>query len=362
MAGKRLIPIFKHKRFQRVLLAAVLISCVVSVYFFMRQPELKDTDIAASVNNEPISVMELRDTMIRLKASVFMEFSKKHDYVDNDDFWHGSIDGQNPLAGLRETALKEIVHRKVKLSLHKKHGLISDIDYSAILKDLNSENADRKSKVEKKETIYGPQKIDLMQYYTVLDSKNDDVVTKQLEKEKIIDTSDDNLKQYYEEIKAKHYKLPDKIKILKIELRFYANGDTDLNEDEAEKMIKEAEKRLTNGESFETVAKAFNKDGSLIQYTFEPEHFPKRDLTLLKTFNAAEKLKPGEISKAFQTDSTFEIIKCVDREDSGYSAFSDVKESVKENLVRVKLEQHISTLSDSAVIKKNEAIFDKLTF
>ncbi|WP_372661941.1 peptidylprolyl isomerase [Cohnella sp.] len=362
MDGKGLIPIFKHKLFQRVLLAAVLICCVVSVYFFLRQPELKDTDTAVSVNNEPISVMELRDTMIRLKANVFMEFSKKHDYVDNDDFWESSIDGKNPLAVLRETALKEIVQRKVKLSLHKKHGLISDTDYSAILNGLNSENEDRKSKVEKKEIIYGPQKIDLMQYYTVLDSKNDDVVIKQLEEEKIIDTSDDSLEQYYEETKAKNYKLPDKIKILKIEVRFFANGATVLNENEAEKMIKEAEKGLTNGESFETVAKAFNKDGSVIQYTFEPEQFPKRDLTLLKTFGVAQALKPGEISKPFQTDSTFEIIKCVDKEDSGYKAFSDVKASVKENLVREKLNEYINALSDHAVIKKNEAIFNKLTF
>lgn len=362
MAGKRSTHIFKRRLFQSVLLAVVLISCVVSVYFFMRQPELKVTETAVSINNEPISVMELRDTMIRLKASVFMEFSKKHDYIDNDDFWHSSVDGQNPLAVLRETALKEIVQRKVKLSLHKKNGLISDTDYSAILKGLNGENADRKSKVAKKETIYGPEKIDLMQYYTVLDSKNDDVVTKQLEKEKIIDTSDDNLKRYYEETKAKNYKLPDKIKILKIELRFFANGETVLDENEAGKMIKEAEKRLTNGESFEAVAKAFNKDGSLIPYTFDPAHFPKRDLTLLKTFDVAEKLKLGEISKAFKTDSTFEIIKCVDREDSGYSTFSDMKDSVTANLVREKLNQYIRALSDSAVIKKNEAVFDRVTF
>ncbi|MFD0693724.1 peptidylprolyl isomerase [Paenibacillus sp. GCM10027628] len=359
MAGKR--SIYKHKLFQGALLAAVLISCAISVYFFMRQPELKATETAASVNNEPISVMELRDTMIRLKASVFMEFSKKHDYIDNDAFWDSSIDGQNPLAVLRETALKEIVQRKVKLSLDKKYELISDTDYASIQKGLYSENSDRKSKVEKKETIYGPQKIDLMQYYTVLDSKNDDVVTKHLEEEKIIDVSDDNLKQYYEEIKAKNYKLPDKIKILKIELRF-ANGDTDLSEDEAGKRIQEAVKSLTNGESFETVAKAFNKDGSLSTYTFEPDHFPKRDRTLLKIFDAAQALKPGEISKAFQTDSTFEIIKVVDKEDSGYSAFSDVKESVKENLERAKLDQYIRTLSDSAVIKKNEAVFDRVTF
>ncbi len=361
MAGNISIYISKLKALYVVIIAAVLIIGGISACFILRQSGPKDTEIAAFVNNEAISVMELKDTMTRLKASVFMEFSKKYDAIDNYDFWHSSIDGENPLAVLRENALKEIVQRKIKLFLDKKYGLISDTDYPAILKDLDKENADRKSKIEKNETIYGPKKIDLNFYYTILDSKNDEELIKQLEKENIIKNSDENLKQFYEEIKDKYYKHPDRVTVLRIELQF-ANGNTDLNEEEAKNRIEQAEKRLKNGESFETVAKVFNKDGSLGQYTFDPDKFPKRDRKLLKIFEVAQGLKTGETSEAFQTDSTFEIIKCVGREDTGYSKFSDIKGNVEKQFEKAKFDQYISELTDNAVIKKNAAIFDKVSF
>ncbi len=112
--------------------------------------------VAATVNNEPVSVRELQRSANAQRAAVYEYFHQKYGATDDGGFWDRHYGSERPRDLLLDRALAQCVSIKVQQVLARDAGLWPDITYSAFLESLARENARRKAVVAAGGVIYGP--------------------------------------------------------------------------------------------------------------------------------------------------------------------------------------------------------------
>ena len=121
--------------------------------------------IAAWVNDEPISEAELKHWMLLEKANVFNYFYQKYNMPDSDDFWTQKLDDEIPLTMLKIVALEKAKRCKTQQLLALKKGIIKTANFHEIISQLGSINAARKKKMENGEAVYGPVQFTTRTYF-----------------------------------------------------------------------------------------------------------------------------------------------------------------------------------------------------
>jgi peptidyl-prolyl cis-trans isomerase C len=107
--------------------------------------------------------------------------------------------------------------------------------------------------------------------------------------------------------------------------------------------------KLAKGEKFEALAKQYSLDGSKdyggdLGYFSSPEMVPAFS-------KAAFELKKGEISKPIKTDFGWHIIKLEDRKQGTAQPFDQVKNAIRNVLVRQKVQEKLASLKDTAKVE-----------
>ncbi len=107
--------------------------------------------------------------------------------------------------------------------------------------------------------------------------------------------------------------------------------------------------KLNKGEKFEALAKQFSLDGSKdyggdLGYFSAPEMVPAFS-------KAAFELKKGEISKPIKTDFGWHIIKLEDRKQGTAQPYDQVKNAIRNVLVRQKVQEKLASLKDTAKVE-----------
>ena len=107
--------------------------------------------------------------------------------------------------------------------------------------------------------------------------------------------------------------------------------------------------KLAKGEKFEALAKQFSLDGSKdyggdLGYFSSPEMVPAFS-------KAAFELKKGEISKPVKTDFGWHVIKLEDRKQGTAQPFDQVKNAIRNVLVRQKVQEKLASLKDTAKVE-----------
>ncbi len=130
--------------------------------------------------------------------------------------------------------------------------------------------------------------------------------------------------------------------------------------------------KLKDGAKFEDMAKQYSLDGSKdfggdLGYFTAPEMVPEFS-------KAAFSLKVGDISKPVKTDFGWHIIKLEDRKQGAAQPYDQVKDAIRNVLVRKKVQETLASLKDSAKVeivdedlkkiadeaaKQRKAIFDQ---
>jgi peptidyl-prolyl cis-trans isomerase C len=107
--------------------------------------------------------------------------------------------------------------------------------------------------------------------------------------------------------------------------------------------------KLTKGEKFEALAKQFSLDGSKdyggdLGYFSAPEMVPAFS-------KAAFELQAGQVSKPVKTDFGWHIIKLEDRKKGTAQPYDQVKNAIRNVLVRQKVQAKLASLKDVAKVE-----------
>jgi peptidyl-prolyl cis-trans isomerase C len=117
----------------------------------------------------------------------------------------------------------------------------------------------------------------------------------------------------------------------------------------SEKEAKAVLEKLGKGEKFEALAKQFSLDGSKdyggdLGYFSSPEMVPAFS-------KAAFELKKGEISPPIKTDFGWHVIKLEDRKQGAAQPYDQVKNAIRNVLVRKKVQEKLASLKDTAKVE-----------
>lgn len=164
----------------------------------------KDSSIAV-INGENISLNLLKHYVLKNRAAVINQFTKKYKVTDYTNFWYSSYGNQEvPAQILKDNSLQDCISTSIQLILAKKQGVLNDISYEGFLKKWQESNKLRKQEVLEKKTIYGPVEFNESSYFEYLFS----LTVLELKKilcSKEFDTTEKNMKDFYERNKLKMY-------------------------------------------------------------------------------------------------------------------------------------------------------------
>lgn len=158
----------------------------------------KNTDIAFMVDGVAVEKDELVFYMDRLFDSVLFEIEDEYGliYENRNDYWSAEIGDTTPLEYLKKSAVDEIVRIKVIQIEAKKHGLKSEMQYSAQVKDWKEDNAKRIQADEAGEIVYGVVERSFYTYINTCFLEVQSDLQEKLKQNEIIITENE-MRQYY---------------------------------------------------------------------------------------------------------------------------------------------------------------------
>ncbi|OME87775.1 hypothetical protein BK120_00095 [Paenibacillus sp. FSL A5-0031] len=335
-----------------ILLSSVIIvlTLIFLTALFFDHPLDNNDQTVATINGEPIQASEF---MLILKnnyvAKTYNYFSNKYGIYDFKDFWFNVYGDEKPIEYAKKMALKEMVKIKSEQMLTRQYGVINDISYAALLKELEKENKRRKTAVENNQVIYGPKQYSEYQYFSHVFTNN------VLELKKILGQKKFNMKESdlldeYENLKEKYFMGAYQIKVEKFTMNKNEHAHT---------FMKKLELGLQNGDSLEKL-KNINKVIKIETQTFN-EITAKTDYDLNpQLLSEAQKLSVGEISNIIDENNTLTIIKCMENKERGFQDFNEVKAQVKKIFLEQKYEELVQNVIEEADVKIVEKIYNNL--
>lgn len=338
-----------------------IILCTILVCLSVYLLSFKRDSAVAFVDGEPVTADELRMFMNNLKTEVSTSYQEKYGVSQIDDhFWKKDFSGSSPIQTLRNKALDEAVTVKVKQMIGKKLGLVQDISYKAILNNLNAENKRRAEAVSKNEIIFGPEKFSIDTYFTYYMSNMEADSIQQLMLNEMKPTGQE-MRDYYDANKEMLFKHPDYIKIKKYAISFVdANNQTD--ENKKKKAAQKAEEILAAVKNEQDLTG--NEDVKIEEQVFEPQNNLLDSRLFTTILYEAQKLSMGQVSPIFEYQGTYDIIKCLERNDSGYLSFDEVEKNnplaLLKPIAKTKYDQYVESLRKAAKVEKAERKFNRV--
>jgi len=259
----------------------------------------------------------------------------------------GSLDGDR-LAELKKNIIDNIVNTELLFQEAKAKNVKVDenrvmAQYNGLMSRYNSEEEFVKSLAREHFTVEQLK----------AEIRKGQMIGAMLEKElfKNIKIADEQAREYFEKNKDK-YKRPDMVKARHILIKLEPDASSDKVAD-VNKRIREIEKKIAEGGSFEELAKKFS-EGPSAPRGGDLGLFPRG--VMVKEFeDVAFSLKPGEVSKPVRTQFGLHLIKVEEIQEAGVPDFEKVKKSIAQNIEndeRKKLvEQYIEGLKNKSEIK-----------
>lgn len=177
--------------------------------------------------------------------------------------------------------------------------------------------------------------------------------------------SNNDLKKYYDDVKKDYYKKDCNLVIEKIVLQYF-DKDGNVNINKKNDMFLEAKdikNKLQSGENFEVLAYKYNTDEKL-KMDYGRQEFNDNTIKNISLYNntleeAARTLKNGQVyDDIIDAGDSYNIIKCIYRENDQYKAFDDVKEDVKQKYIDKEYNAIIENLEKSSHIKINTTVYN----
>ncbi|NOU62703.1 hypothetical protein GC096_01415 [Paenibacillus sp. LMG 31461] len=334
----------KKRILQGFIIIVVLLCCTA---FFYSKP-IKDDQIVATVNGEPIRVSEFMLIMNNnYVAKTYNYFTNKYGVKDYQDFWSTRYGNEKPIDYAKSLTLKEWIRIKSEQILMKQYGVVSDMTYESFLNELEKENNRRKTAVENKQVIYGPVEYSEYQYFSHIFTNDVIELKKILGKEKFKMTENE-LKDAYEQLKEKYFRESYDIKVEKISMK---------KSEHADEIMRELQRSLGQADSFEKL-KSNDKDIVFGTQTFN-ETTAKTDYDVNpQLLIEAQQLSVGDISDIIEENNTLTIIKCMESKERGFQEYDQVKEQVNDRILEEKYEDLVQHTIKNAKVKVVDKVFN----
>ncbi|MFC5404134.1 hypothetical protein [Cohnella soli] len=126
---------------------------------------VKDQEIVASVDGEPIRYGEFALMMMRERSKAVQYFYDKYKAEDSTRYWTTRFGKEIPIEWLKSAALDEARRIKVQQMIARDEGIVQRIDYSDFRNGWIEENERRRKAADKKMILYGPLQYDENTYY-----------------------------------------------------------------------------------------------------------------------------------------------------------------------------------------------------
>ncbi len=118
--------------------------------------ETNKSGIVALVDNEPVTATELKHWILLNKTKVYNHFYRNYEIAGYNDFWEGVYNNKSPRQMLINLALEDAVRFKVQQLIALEKGIVSNIRYDDLIKEMNQVNLEREKSIEKGQPVYGP--------------------------------------------------------------------------------------------------------------------------------------------------------------------------------------------------------------
>lgn len=122
--------------------------------------------IVARVNNEAITISEMKHWMLLEKANVYNYFYRKYKVEDSKAFWAHMYGGEIPLEKLKRIAFQQAKRCKIQQIIALEKGIIETATFVEILMELEKVNSERKKKVANGDPIFGPVQFTSRSYFS----------------------------------------------------------------------------------------------------------------------------------------------------------------------------------------------------
>lgn len=330
-------------------LKCITVASLVAVSMVGCSSSVKDSEVVATVNGKDITVGYYKTTLALQKQAI--------ESMYGPEIWEQEFEqGTKFKDKFKEDVLGQITDIYSIYDEAEKEKLLGskeEIDKSfEEMKKIISEDEEYKKNLEK---------IGVNDEY-IKNQQAQDIAIKNYKKdfEEKTKISDEEAKAYYDKNKDEFY--VDEVQASHILISTKDENDKPLSEAKKKEAKAKAEKilkQVKDGGDFEKLAKEnsacpSSEKGGDLGYFGKGEMVPEFDEVTFK-------LKEGEISDIVETEFGYHIIKLVDKKQET-TPFKDVKDSIKQNLVKDKFNKKVEEIVKNSKIDKNEDLLEKITF
>jgi hypothetical protein len=317
----------------KYMLSAIFTVC--SFYYCNSQVNLNE-EIIAHVNEDILYVQEFKKIMNSNEAILYQYFSNQKGVPSGKDFWkYPMANGKAPIDSLKAISLKLGIRNRVEWQYLKREGIVKTSDYYNSISEFKKENEDRKEKILKNQTVYGPEQLNFEVYLSNAKSKAI-LKLRELKLDQIF--SDADVKKYYEEHKNKSFRIP---KTVNIKWILVKNSQLDI-------LNSFPDHNLSNSQ-FESIVKSF--DLVVQSHLFIPENSKNDEIKYSDLFHLISDIQKEQITLQ-PLGNDFTRIIYVDKViHNGYINLDDVRHVVKNRLFEIWYDNKVDQLIvDSKII------------
>ncbi|MFO7753447.1 MAG: SurA N-terminal domain-containing protein [Desulfobacteraceae bacterium] len=151
-----------------------------------------------------------------------------------------------------------------------------------------------------------------------------------------VEVKDSELKRYYEKNRAE-YEVPEKVEASHILIRTEEDADRESIE-EAEKRAVEVYEKAVNEKDFAELAKQYSEGPSAEEGGYLGKF--EKDSMVKPFAEKAFSMSPGDISRPVKTRFGWHIIKVTDRLEASVESFEEVKDDIKDRIIKTRISDH----------------------
>ncbi len=342
-----------------VVLLAIGCAAALLLALFYRASASEPPDVGgaaiAEVNGDIVAAAELARFASAARASVIDKFMREYGAEIDGGFWSREFRGESPRERLLAAAFEEAVRMKVELQLARERGIVADVSYDALLREMAKENERRAAALARGEPIYGPARFEESAFVEFYRSKTAARLRAALAETELL-PSEERLRAYYEEAGAALFPAEDRIRYERFSVDYGREAlRSEARKREARRAASALETRLASGERAEEAAKAV--DGA----RFEGEHSLDESSAsrMFKSEHALySALRSGADAEATTAvvddpaEGRYTVVRIVGREAAKAPRFEEVREQVEMSFLEKAYEDYVDASVRSARVVK----------
>lgn len=151
-----------NKKKTTIIAAAILIVIFIAIAVFYKNQE--NSRFSLTVGGERIQKEEYLQTMYDTMHEVTAYFKGRYKVSAGNIDWNHAYGGEVPSQVLTDRTVGKITDRISVYKVAVRQGYVDSVSYEGLLKRMKAENARRKNKIQRGETVYGLSEFSLKTY------------------------------------------------------------------------------------------------------------------------------------------------------------------------------------------------------